>query len=156
MDQRPTLKQRLPFPYNQDLSQVLRRVDRRTVFHRSRLANDPVTAAYLAAAMRLIERHLGPDAERPVADPGDENIVERPLLGFLSQRVVAAEVARNPDPFPRMGSVSTLRSTWKSHSDFIADLLRFGLWSQYHPARWESELTARAIQQLMDGAETDF
>src|SRR5581483_5151167 len=44
----------------------------------------------------------------------------------------------------------------RSHSDFIADLLRFGLWSEYHPARWESEATARAIEQLLDGAEADF
>jgi len=146
MDQRPTLKQRLPFPYNQDLSHVLRRVDRRTPFYRSRLANDPVTAAYLAAAMRLIERHLGPEAERQPVDPDDENSVERPLLGFLSQRAVAAEVGHNPDPFPRVGSVST----------FIADLLRFGLWSQYHPARWQSELAAVAIEQLVAGAEADF
>lgn len=156
MDQKQTLKQRLPFPYDQDLSLVLRRVDRRTPFSRSRLANDPVTAAYLAAAMRLIERHLGPGAERSPVDPSDENSVERPLLGLLSQRAVAAEVARNPHPFPRMGSVSTMRSTWRSHSDFIADLLRFGLWSQYHPAQWESERTAAAIEQLIEGAETDF
>jgi hypothetical protein len=156
MDEKQTVKQRLPFPYDQDLSHVLRRVDRRTPFSRRRLANDPVTAAYLAAAMRLIERHLGPGAERSPTDPEDENSVERPLLGFLSQRAVAAEVASNPHPFPRVGSVPTMRSTWKSHSDFIADLLRFALWSQYHPAKWESERTAAAIDQLIEGAETDF
>jgi hypothetical protein len=156
VDQKQTLKQRLPFPYNQDLSQVLRKVDRRTPFSRSRIANDPVTAAYLAAAMRLIERHFGPGAQRSPVDPSDENSLERPLLGFLSQRAVAAEVSRNPHPFPRVGSVPTLRSTWRSHSDFIADLLRFGLWSQYHPARWESDRTAAAIEELIDGAEPDF
>ena len=43
-----TLKQELPYPYNQDLSKILRGLNRRTSFSRRRLANDPVTAAYLA------------------------------------------------------------------------------------------------------------
>lgn len=38
---------------------------------RARLANDPMTAAYLAAAMRLIERRVGPAAERQPVDPED-------------------------------------------------------------------------------------
>lgn len=41
-----TLKQQLPYPYNQDLSKILRSLNRRTPFARRRLANDPVTAAY--------------------------------------------------------------------------------------------------------------
>ncbi|GAA1900844.1 hypothetical protein [Actinomadura bangladeshensis] len=126
-----TLKQQLPCPYNQDLSSVLRNLDRRTPASRNRLANDPVTAAYLAAGMRLIENHLGPGARRSCSDPDDLNSIERPMLSFLSQRAVAAEVANNPEPFPQLGSVSTLRSSWKSQSDFIADLLRFGLWTRY-------------------------
>jgi hypothetical protein len=44
------LKRQLPFPYNQDLSKVLTHLDRRTPFGRERLANDAVTAAYVAAA----------------------------------------------------------------------------------------------------------
>ena len=66
-----TLKQQLPHPYNQDLSKILRGLNRRTQFARRRLANDPVTAAYLAAAVRLIQRHLGPGANRALADPDD-------------------------------------------------------------------------------------
>lgn len=140
MDEEQALKQRLPYPYNQDLSMVLRRLDRRTPFSRQRLANDPVTAAYIVAGMRLIQRHLGPGAERVLADPDDENSVGRPLLSFLSQRAVAAEVANNPDPFPRLGSTSTLRCSWKSHSDFIADLLSFGLWSLHRPAYYDRRI----------------
>ena len=148
-----SLKQRLPFPYNLDLSLVVRRLDRRTPDSRKRLANDPVTAAYLAAAMRLIERKLGPDAKRVPVDPQDENSVERPLLGFLSQRAVVAEMANNPTPFPRVGSVSTMRCTWRSHSDFIADLLSFGLWSQSHPAFWESPVVRAAAKDLKAGVD---
>ena len=66
------LKQQLPFPYNQDLSKVLRHLNRRTPFGRAKLANDPVTAAYIAAATRLVRRHLGPGAERQQADCEDQ------------------------------------------------------------------------------------
>ena len=65
------LKKQLPFPYDQDLSQVLSRLDRRTPFARDRLANDPVTAAYLAAAVRLVGHNLGPQPERILNDPRD-------------------------------------------------------------------------------------
>ncbi|HEX6470505.1 MAG TPA: hypothetical protein VF069_15515 [Streptosporangiaceae bacterium] len=150
------VKAGLPSPYDQDLSKVLAHLDRRTPGSRAKLANDPVTAAYLAAGMRLIERHLGPDAQRTLADPDDESSVERPLLSFLSQRAVAAAVADNPHPFPRMGNVSTMRSTWRSQSDFIADLLRFALWSEHHPASWESTKAFGAIERLIEEADSDF
>jgi hypothetical protein len=85
MNDKQALNQQLPFPYNQDISVAVQRLNRRTPFARERLANDPVTAAYLAAAMRLIERqYLGPGAKSTPLDPDDENSLERPLLGFLS------------------------------------------------------------------------
>ncbi|QXJ22663.1 hypothetical protein AGRA3207_003705 [Actinomadura graeca] len=151
MDER-TVKHRLPYPYDQDLSGVLRRLNRRTPASRDRLANDPVTAAYLAAGMRLIGRHLGPCAVRTSADPEDVNAIDRPLLAFLSQRAVVAEVGTNPDPFPRMGSVSTLRSTWGCHSDFISDLLRFGLWSS-HPSHCDAAEAADILERLLEGPD---
>jgi hypothetical protein len=146
------LKHQLPFPYNQDLSGVLTHLDRRTPFHRDRLANDPVTAAYLAAAMRLAGRYLGPDPDRTPTDPRDENSLERPLLGFLSQRAVTAEVANNPDPFPRQGSVATLRSRWKSQSDFIADLINFAMWPGNYPPGFYHEVAAGA-DRLLEGPD---
>lgn len=133
MDHEQTPKQRLPFPFNKDLSQVLRNLARVTRAGRERLANSPVTAAYLAAAMRLVKRHLGPGAERTSVDSRGKNSVLL-LLGFLSQREVVKEVANNDAGFPRKGSVATLRCTWKSHSNFIADLLRFGLSAVHYPA----------------------
>lgn len=143
-----TLKQLLPFPYRLDFSRILRRLNRRTPQGRTRLANSPVTAAYLAAAMALIQRHLGPGAERTVVDPDDKNSVLRRLLSFLTQRAVAKEVARNPHPFHRRGNVSTLRSTWKSHSDFLADLLRFSLWSVHYQALHHEEVAAATGQAI--------
>jgi hypothetical protein len=59
MSERNELKQRLPFPYCHDLSQILRSLNRRTRRGRERIANDPVTAGYLASAIRLVKRYLG-------------------------------------------------------------------------------------------------
>jgi hypothetical protein len=124
------LKQQLPYPYNQDLSRVLRGMKRRNpITRRSRQANDPVTAAYLAAAARLIQRHLGPGAIRMQDEQDDPDSIQRPLLSFLSLRAVAREVDHNPPPFPRVGRPSTLRERWSRQSHFIADVLRFGLWA---------------------------
>lgn len=147
-----SLKNQLPYPYNQDMSKVLTHLDRRSPFTRERLANDPVTAAYIAAAVRLVGRHLGPDPERVPVDPRDENSLARPLFSFISQRAVADEVANNPDPFPRQGSVSTMRSTWGSHSDFIADLINFIFWPSNTPEDFYNEVAASA-DQLLQGED---
>jgi hypothetical protein len=147
-----SLKKQLPFPYDQDLSKVLTHLNRRTPFSRERLANDPVTAAYVASAVRLAGRHLGPNPERVPVDPKDENSIARPMLSFVSLRAVADEVANNPDPFPRQGSVSTMRSTWNSHSDFIADLINFAVWRGNHPSGFYDEMAAEA-ERLIEGPD---
>src|SRR2546423_9926248 len=100
MSESRAAKDQLPYPYNQDLSTVLRHLDRRTPFSRQRLANDPVTAAYISAAMRLVQRHVGPGVQRVLADPEDEKSLARRLLSFLSQRAVAAEVQQQSRPVP--------------------------------------------------------
>jgi hypothetical protein len=146
------LKQQLPYPYDQDLSKVLRGLKRRNPIGRRRQANDPVTAAYLAAAVRLIQRNLGPGAVRKPADPGDADSIERPLLSFLSQRAVAAEVNRNPPPFHRVGRVATLRERWRRQTDFVADVLRFGLWSWHYPASHQDEV-ADAKDEVINGPD---
>lgn len=139
MDHSPEPKQQLPFPFNMDLSKVLRHLARVTGAARERLANSTVTAAYLAAAMRLVKRHLGPGEKRAAADSEDKNSVMQ-LLGFVSQREVVKEFKNNEAPFPRSGSVATMRCTWKSHSHFIADLLRFGLSAVHYPVSRRREL----------------
>lgn len=135
------LKQQLPYPYNQDLSKVLRGLKRRNPISRRRQANDPVTAAYLAAAITLVQRHLGPGVSRLPSEAEDPDSIERPLLSFLSQRAVAAEVSHNRPPFHRIGRVSTMRERWRHQSDFIADVLRFGLWSWHYPGAHQDEVT---------------
>ncbi len=69
---------------------------------------------------------------------------------FISQRAVADEVVNNPDPFPRQGSVSTMRSTWSSHSDFMADLISFALWPGNRPTGYDNEIAAGAERLLED------
>ncbi|HEX4787319.1 MAG TPA: hypothetical protein VH372_02570 [Actinospica sp.] len=145
------VKSKLPFPFNEDLSPVLLRLNRRTERGRRQLANDPVTAAYLAAALRLAGRHLGPHspdaaAEGGAGGPGAAEAAEHSLFGFLSQRSVAAEVAGNPDPFPRRGSVSTLRASWRTQSDFVADLVALMLWTGYYPSDYAETLRVGADQ----------
>jgi hypothetical protein len=147
-----TLKQQLPYPYDQDLSPVLRNLNRRTPFGRRRQANDPVTAAYLAAAVRLIQRHLGPGVIRTPEDPEDPDSIPRPLLNFLSQRAVAAEVDHNPAPFHRVGRVSTMRERWRHQSGFIADVLRFGLWAWHYPGAHQDEV-ADTKEEVIHGPD---
>lgn len=137
-------KRGLPFPYNQDLSGVLRHLNRRTRAFRARLANDPVTAAYLAAGMRLLARHFGPGADR-----GPRR--ERPSLSFLSQRAVAGEVARNPGEFPRRGSVAALRDRWPAQSEFVADLINFATWRENRPESRKQH--AANIERLAHGPD---
>jgi hypothetical protein len=125
---------------------------RNPITRRSRQANDPVTAAYLAAAVRLIQRHLGPGAIRMQDDQDDPDSIQRPLLSFLSLRAVAREVDRNPPPFPRVGRPSTLRERWSRQSHFIADVLRFGLWAWHYPAPHQDEV-AEAKDEMLRGPD---
>ncbi|MEU2682038.1 hypothetical protein ABZ638_34730 [Streptomyces sp. NPDC007107] len=146
-------KSHLPHPYDQDISHVLRHLSRITATGRKKLANSLSTAGYLAAGMRLIERNLGPDAARDACASGSRRSLERPLLGFLSQRAVAAAVAENPPPFPSRGGVPRLRTTWRSQSDFIADLINFAMWpTNYHPGY----LSQRADTTRRLVADDDF
>ncbi len=145
-------KTHLPFPYDQDLSQVLRHLSRITAAGRKKLANSLSTAGYLAAGMRLIQQHLGPGAVRDAAAARNRRCLERPLLGFLSQRAVAAAVAANPAPFAHRGGVPRLRTTWTSQSDFVADLINFAMWPpNYHPGYMEQR--AVNTNRLVSGAD---
>ncbi|MFD9425766.1 MULTISPECIES: hypothetical protein [unclassified Streptomyces] len=138
-------KRDLPFPYDRDLSGVLRHLNRRTRAFRSRLANDPVTAAYLAAGMRLLGRHLGPGS------PGRAH-GERPFLSFLSQRAIAAEVANNPRPFPRQGTVAMLRDRWSAQSEFVADLISFAVWRENYRPEYREQRAANT-EKLVSGPD---
>jgi hypothetical protein len=142
----PRGKRELPFPYNQDLSGVLRHLNRRTRVFRARLANDPCTAAFLVAGMRLLEQRLGPGPQRGAQQTA------RPLLNSLSQRAIVAEVAGNQPPFPRRGSLSMLRDRWSAQSHFVADLVNFAVWREnYRPGSREQR--AATTRKLVSGPD---
>ena len=147
-NERPRRKQHLPHPYDQDLSKILRSLNRRTPFGRRRAANDPLTAAYLRAAEWLIQRALGPDGRHDMADADDPDSLIRPLLGFLSQQAVTKAVRHNPPPFHQVGKVSTLRDRWKRQVDFIADVLRFGLWAWHYPTPQKDDMAGVTAEIL--------
>ncbi|MEV6796200.1 hypothetical protein AB0M87_30315 [Streptomyces sp. NPDC051320] len=142
----PRGKRDLPFPYNQDLSGVLRHLNRRTRWGSDRLANDRATASFLAAGMRLLVQHLGPGAQQRVSS-------ERLLLGSLSQRRVAEEFAGNPGPFTRHGNgVSMLRDRWSPHSHFVSDLINFAVWRENYRPAYRKQRAANT-ERLVHGAD---
>jgi len=138
----------LPAPYDRDLSKVLRNLNRSTPSGFRRTANDRFTASLLRAGMTLIRNELGPGAIRRSVVPGDDNSVERRALEFLSQRAVVTQVTRNEPPFNR-GTMGALRERWASHSHYVADLLRFGLWVEQYGTDY-TRMRAEREKQLMD------
>ncbi|HEV7626455.1 MAG TPA: hypothetical protein VGO89_08160 [Streptomyces sp.] len=142
----PRRKRDLPYPYNQDLSGVLRNLKRITPLGRRRLANSPETAAFLAVGMRLLDRHFGPGSKQRVNS-------EFLLLGPLSQRRVAEEFHRNPPPFIQNGNgESMLRDRWEPHSNFIIDLLNFALWRENYRPEYRKQRKAN-IKSLVGGPD---
>ncbi len=141
-------KRSLPPPYNEDLSRVLRHLNRRRALFRARLANDLVTASYLRAGMGLLGQHLGPGGGCTCRHRHDS----RSLLSFLSQRGVTEAMTENPAPFSRRGSVSLLRDRWASQQDFVADLVSFAVWVEnYRPGY--RDLQADAARKLIHGPD---
>ncbi|MDQ7802684.1 hypothetical protein Q5425_03005 [Amycolatopsis sp. A133] len=128
-------------PFDYDLSKIITRTNRRTPHGRAKTANDVVTKGYIAAGMRLIQQALGRGATAPPPRGQESDCPSRPvLLDWLSQRRVADEVANNPAPLPRQGTHSALRKIWEPHSNFIADLLSFGLWSTHYSRRYQDKI----------------
>lgn len=151
-EQKRTHRQQLPPPYDR-LSRVLPSLKgQRSLIPGRTRANVTTAASYIAAAMRLIQRHLGPNAKRLPGDLEDPDSMHRPLLNFLSQREVAREVGHNPPPLLRRGSVATLRQLWPRHAHFIADVLRFGLEASHFPAKHKEE-AAEATRAVLSGPE---
>lgn len=146
----PRRKRDLPFPYDQDLSEILPRLSRRTAWGRARLANHRVTASLLAAGMRLLEQHFGPCAERPVTS-------KSLLLGPLSQRSVGEAFGRNPAPFDRHGDgAGLLRDRWTPYSNFVVDLLNFAVWKENYRPEFRAQRAADTRRLVHGHGGRDF
>ena len=124
----------LPPPYNRDLIHIVTRVARTRETTFAELVNSPLVASYLRAGSILIERALGahdpgwswPDAQAKSYWSG---------LRFLTQRAVVEEVEHLEPPFVRRRGDGPFRATWRSHQDYINDLLTFF----FHPINYEHQ-----------------
>lgn len=139
-------KRNLPYPYNLDLSGVLRHLNRRTPAGRAGLANDPLTASYLCAGKRLLDQHLGPGRQCECTAHHDSHS----LLSFLSQRNVVEALSGIDGRFPksRRHGLPSLRDRWSAHKGFIADLISFVVWKEnYRPGyrQYRQTVTTRLV-----------
>jgi hypothetical protein len=103
--EKPRRKQYLPHPYNQDLSKILRGLNRRTPFGRKRAANDPLTAAYLhaAGAVDPARTRRGRQARHRrsrLADP-DAGVVDTERQQCLLGKAALAIIAGCTEPADR-------------------------------------------------------
>lgn len=126
-----------------DLSDVVRNVHRRTEAVRNRLANHPLTRAYLEAGVRLLNREFTAPVE-----PADG--FGRPMSTLTRENVIA-EVANGPADLPRQGTVGSFRDRWTYFPDYLSDLARYTLRIQ----RWapQPRLSDQAALAL---SEQDF
>jgi hypothetical protein len=129
-----------------DLSQVIRRLSRVTQEGRQRLANDPATRAYIGAGLRLVDRELG---EVTSTNSNEEKLQ---VLAWLSRAKVSAEVANGPAHLSQQGTQPSMRDRWNAHSDYIADLLSYLLWS-YHYLEGRQEEIKHWAEQLVTGPD---
>jgi hypothetical protein len=134
----------LPDELQDDLSDVVRNVHRRTAAVRNRLANHPLTRAYLEAGVRLLNREFSAPVE-----PAEEGF-PRPLSTLTRENVIA-EVANGPAELPRQGTVGSFRDRWAYFPDYLSDLARYTLRIE----RW-SPRPRLSDQATLALAEEDF
>jgi hypothetical protein len=129
--------------FTDDLSNVVLNVHRRSAEATSRLANDPLTRAYLEAGVRIL-RH-----EVDMAHTGtDDDRFLRPLA-TLTRETVIAEVAKGRAELPRHGTVGSFRDRWKYFPEYVADLARYTL--REHHMKDDQLLAEDAGAALSDG-----
>jgi hypothetical protein len=115
-------KKDLPYPYCEDFSGIVTRVEGVRESTRAALVNSLKVASYLKAGANLVERHLG----APLSAPGGDGRKEYwSGLHFLSERALSRQVAELETPFLRQRGTGPYRSTWASHDDYLNDLLAF-------------------------------
>jgi hypothetical protein len=128
--------------YDDDLSEVVQNVHRSNAEATRRLANHPLTRAFLEAGLRILEREFS-------ATPGPhEERFLRPLA-TLTRETVIAEVANGPAELPRQGTVGAFRDRWAYFPDYVSDLARYTLRVQRMP--WDTVLAEEAGTMLALG-----
>lgn len=117
----------LPYPFNQDLSTVLR----------CKLPNSRETAALIQGAIQLAERILGQDPAGSV-------------LRFITLQAVIAEANENVH-FGCMTTEAAHRYRWECQREFYADLFRFAQWQSHFPGAHTDEI-AEATEEIIHGS----
>ncbi|TCO60449.1 hypothetical protein [Actinocrispum wychmicini] len=101
-----------------DLSGVVRNVQRSRAEATKRFVNHPLTRAYLEAGVRLVERELR------AADTDGQ--LTRPFETLRRENVIA-ELANGRRELPIRGTVGSFRDRWDPFSGYLSDLARFML-----------------------------
>ncbi|WP_430478105.1 hypothetical protein ACQZM9_08060 [Streptomyces sp. P11-1] len=99
---------------------------RRTVEAKRRIANHPVTVAFLEAGVRLVVEQM----RSPLRKLGDvDEIDERNFFSWLSKAKVLTEAQRvDGDAMPTQGM---FRDRWPYQDLYIEDLLSYSLWKTH-------------------------
>jgi hypothetical protein len=127
--------------YDDDLTEVVLNVHRRNAEATSRLANHPLTRAYLEAGLRILQREFSSESDA-------EDRFLRPL-STLTRETVIAEVANGPAELPRPGTVGSFRDRWTYFPDYVSDLTRYILRKERMTG--DAQLAEQAEQALADG-----
>jgi len=127
--------------FDDDLTNVVLNVHRRGAEATSRLANHPLTRAYLEAGLRILRREFSPEAA------GNDERFQRPLA-TLTRETVITEVASGPPELPRHGTVGSFRDRWTYFPDYVSDLARYVLRTDRMP--WDARLAEQA-EAALDG-----
>jgi hypothetical protein len=136
----------------EDLSGVLRHINRLRQSTRSKIANDPLTSAILDAAMTLIEREFRPEPAGALRADGRDRY---PFFSWLSRPAVAKELATAKDEINESYAHNVILDRWRSHEDFLADVLAYALRTRH----WSLHiaLAEDAVSALTSGlGEGDF
>ncbi|WP_018349992.1 hypothetical protein [Longispora albida] len=124
-----------------DLGDVVTSLNRRDPVVRARLANHPLTRAYLEAGVRLADREF-------FAAPAPAEGFPRPLSTLTRENVIA-EVANEPSDLAKRASVGSFRDRWAYFTDYLSDLARYTM----RIRRWSlhNQLAEQAVPALSGG-----
>lgn len=108
-----------------DLSKILRHLNRTSEAGRRSVANSAATIAFLRAALDLTDELFSPQAL-----PVESYAIPRPTLSYLSKPNVVKRAIRDfagDESHPDAPTESKFRDRWRSQSDFLADFTAYAL-----------------------------
>lgn len=125
-----------------DLSDIVTNLARVTAKGRKKLANDPLTKAFLASALKLTEElFISPSSD-------DEEV--RPTMSYLSRpKVLAQTIINSPELMPTAGK---FRDRWTAHQDFLADFISYALTARH----WSLHIALSQSAETMLRSPEDF